>query len=197
MDKLISIFKKHSGYARMKDIKETGIHTRNISKALFDGTIEKIKPGLYKLIDYPWDEHSSFFDICQSKNSAVICLSSALEYYGLTTFIPGEITVAVPHNTDKFQLDYPPIRVFYFSDNFYKVGIRKINIGKGVFKIYNQEKTIADMFRYRKKLGEDIALEGLKNYLKQKDANINKLREYAEICQVKTTMFPYLKALVS
>jgi hypothetical protein len=67
----------------------------------------------------------------------------------------------------------------------------------GSFKIYNAEKTICDMFRYRNKLGEDIALEGLKNYLKRKDANINKLWEYAIKCRVKTIVQPYIKAMVA
>jgi hypothetical protein len=66
----------------------------------------------------------------------------------------------------------------------------------GEIKIYNIEKTVCDMFRYRNKLGTDIALEGLKNYLKLKEANINKLSKYAEICQVKTVMMPYVRAIV-
>ncbi|MBL7086096.1 MAG: Abortive infection protein AbiEi, partial [Candidatus Cloacimonetes bacterium] len=80
--------------------------------------------------------------------------------------------------------------------SFYSFGIEEKHTISGNFKIYNAEKTICDMFRYRKKLGEDLALEGLKNYLKRKNADINKLREYAEICQVKTTLFPYLTAML-
>lgn len=197
MDELILFFKQNQGYARMKDLKASGFHTRKIAKALLAGIIDKIKPGLYKLVDYPWDEDSFLIDVCRAKKTAVICLTSALEYYGLTTFSPPEITVAVPHNTDKFVLEYPPIQVFYFPERFYQVGIQKISTSHGDIKIYCEEKTIADMFRYRKRLGEDIALEGLKNYLQRPQARIHKLREYAEICQVKTIMMPYLKALVS
>lgn len=181
----------------MKDLKSHGIHTRTIARAVKKDIIEKIKPGLYKLIDSPWDEYSNFIDIYRSKNDAVICLLSALEYYDLTTFNPSEITVAVPHNTDKFNINYPPIDVYYFPNKIYKSGIEDIEKRNGIFKIYCKEKSIADMFRYRNKLGEDIALEALNNYLKQPSPDINKLRKYAKICRVKTIMLPYLKAMVS
>jgi len=189
-------FTDHRGYARMKDLKDRGFHTRIIAKAVEKGIIEKIKPGLYKLTDYAWDEHSGFVDISKAKNSAVICLTSALSYYELSSINPGTITVAVPKNTDKFHLNFPPIRVFYFRNNLYSSGIIEKNTISGKFKIYNIEKTICDMFRYRKKLGEDLALEGLKNYLKRKDADLVKLQDYAIKCCVKTVLLPYLKAMV-
>lgn len=196
MEELIQFFRQHQGYAQMKDLKMEGFHTRKITSALEEGLIEKIKPGLYKLVEYPWNEYSELVDVCRAKESAVICLSSALEYYGLTTFSPKEITVAVPHNTDKFVLEYPAIQVFYFPKRFYHLGVEIVETHHGIIKIYNVEKTICDMFRYRKRLGEDLALEGLRNYLKRKASRIHKLWEYAEIFKVKTIILPYLKALV-
>lgn len=196
MEKMIGIFRAHGGYARMTDLKSSKIQTRDISRAVSTGLIEKIKPGLYKLKDYRWEEHSALVDVCRAKREAVICLISALEYHGLTTLNPSEITVAVPHNTDRFKLLYPPIRLFYFRESFYSPGIETIETKHGGIRIYNREKTICDMFRYRKKLGEDLALEGLKNYLRSRDANINRLKKYADICQVKTVMMPYLKAIL-
>ena len=93
-------------------------------------------------------------------------------------------------------MECPPVKVYYFQNTFYDLGVEEIKTKTSVFKIYNAEKTICDMFRYRNKLGEDLALEGLKNYLKRKDADIAKLREYAIKCQVKTVLLPYLKAMV-
>jgi predicted transcriptional regulator of viral defense system len=197
VEKLIQFFRQHKGYAQMKDLKAEGFHTRKIQSAIEEGLIDKIKPGLYKQVDYPWNEESSLVDVCRAKESAVICLSAALEYYSLTTFSPKAITVAVPHNTDKFVLEYPPIQVFYFPLRFYQPGIEMIETPHGPIRIYNVEKTICDLFRYRKRLGEDLALEGLKNYLKRQTSRVHKLQQYAEICQVKTIIIPYLKALVS
>ncbi|MDA3813035.1 MAG: hypothetical protein PF570_02155 [Candidatus Cloacimonetes bacterium] len=196
MEKLIEFFKVHHGYSRMKDMRNADIHPRDITKAMDMNIIEKINPGLYKLIDYSWDEHLSFLDVAIAKKNAVICLISALEYHGLSTINPSVISIAVPHNTDKFSMKYPPVKVYYFQNTFYDLGIEKKITKTGTFKIYNAEKTICDMFRYRNKLGEDLALEGLKNYLRRKGADIAKLREYAIKCQVKTVMLPYLKAMV-
>jgi predicted transcriptional regulator of viral defense system len=196
MENLIEFFKVHHGYSRMKDIRDAGIHPRDITKAMDMNIIEKISPGLYKLIVYSWDEHLSFLDVSKAKKTAVICLISALEYHQLSTVNPSVISIAVPHNTDKFSMEYPPVKVYYFQDTFYELGIEQINTKTGIFRIYNAEKTICDMFRYRNKLGEDLALEGLRNYLKRKDADIARLREYAIKCQVKTVLLPYLKAMV-
>ena len=127
----------------------------------------------------------------------VIALASALAHYELTTFVPAEFYVAIPLSQKPPKLKYPPLRVFCYPMRFYSVGIDEIKTAAGRIRIYNKEKTIYDMFRYRRKIGEDIALEALKNYLRRKDANIKTLNEYAIICRVKTVMLPYIKAMVS
>lgn len=196
MEKLIKIFNKHNGFARMQEMRNNTIHPRDIAKAVFDGIIEKVKPGLYKLVDYPWDEHSSFADVCNAHKKAVICLTSAVEYYKLTTYNPSYITVAVPHNTPSFKLEYPPIQVYFFKDTYYETGIEELNTHSGKVLIYNKEKSICDLFRYRNKIGDDIVIESLKNYLSLKERDINKLLNYADVLKVKEKIFPFIKAIV-
>ncbi len=198
MKEIIQFFKTHSGYARMKDLKQAGFHTRNIRSMLDNGYIEKIKSGFYRLTDIPQTDGIplSFIDVCKSIPKGIICLISALEYHGLSMINPSEIYVAIPNSEKPQTIEYPPVKIFYFRERFYDFGIETKKNNHEFVKIYNPEKTICDMFRYRKKLGEDLALEGLKNYLKRKDADINKLREYAKICQVKTILFPYLTAML-
>ncbi len=198
MKDIIKFFLKNMGYARMKELKQAGFHTRRIKQILEQGKIEKIKPGLYRLSDmYGTGEFSqSFIDICNSMPKGIICLISALEFHQLSTINPSKVYVALPNSDKQNIIKYPPVKVFYFRNRFYDLGIDEKITKTGKFKIYNAEKTICDMFRYRNKLGEDLALEGLKNYLKRKDANIARLREYAFKCQVKTVMLPYLKAMV-
>ena len=197
MEKLVSYIKKHGGYARMKDLRAASFQTREIASLVKKGLIEKVKPGLYRLADIGASgANIGFTDVCRAMPEGVICLLSALDYYGLTTFNPSEVYVAIPHAAKAPGIEYPPVKVFYFRDRFYVPGIEQVQTPLGLIKIYNMEKTICDMFRYRKKLGEDLAIEGLKNYLKRKDANINRLREYAKICHVKTVLFPYLKAML-
>src|SRR5690606_14727036 len=186
MDKLLKIFNNHNGYAKMQELRKKGVQTRTIAEAIKNGIIEKIKPGLYKLVNYEHDEHESYVEVCHANKRAVICMLSAASYYELTTFNPSEIYVAVPHNTPKFKLDYPPIKVYYFADSYYSPGIENLKTKSGIVRIYNKEKTIGDLFRYMKKIGEDIAVESLKTYLQnRKERNIPKLIEYADICGVK------------
>jgi predicted transcriptional regulator of viral defense system len=196
MKDIVKIFEKHKGYARMKEMRNHKIHPRDIVKAVSEGIIEKIKPGLYKLIDYPWDEHGSFADVCSSNNKAVICLTSAASYHNITTFNPSYITVAVPHNTPGFKLDYPPVQVYYFPHKYYETGINEVDTKSGTIRIYSREKTICDLFRYQAKIGDDIVIESLKNYLKLKNRDINQLFEYAESLRVKEKILPYVKAIV-
>lgn len=182
-----------NGYARMKDLKERGIHPREIKKALDDGLIDKVKPGLYKLIDFPWDENSSFVDVYRSDSKAVICLTSAIEYYGLTTFNPSYISIALPENARLNKIFYPPVRVYYFRDTVYKTGIEKVSSKSGEFLIYSVEKTLVDLFRYQEKIGDDIVLESLKNYMSSKNRNIAMLWRVAEKCGALKKMKDYMK----
>ena len=181
----------------MREFKKAGIHTRKVREAVEKEILIKIKPGLYKLQDFQRDEYEYFVDVHAANDSAIICLGSALACHELTTFNPSRIDVAVPNNTDKFELNYPPINVYYFRKNMYKTGVDVVERSYGSFKIYNKPKTVCDMFRYRNKLGEDLAFEGLQNYLNRSDSNLNELSKYMKICRVKTVMEPYVKAIVA
>ena len=196
MIEMIKVFKRNNGFARMKELKESGIHTRKVAKAVSEGVIEKIEPGLYKLVDYPWDEHSGFSEVCRVDKNAVICLLSAVSYYELTTFDPAEIYVAVPTNTPRFNLDYPPVKVYYFIEKYYKPGIEEMDTPSGKIRIYNKEKSLGDLFRYINKLGEDVALESLKTYMSNANRDLAKLHKYSVICGVKDKMEPYIKGMM-
>ena len=196
MPNVKEIFKKHSGYAYLKDLKKQGIHTDTIRKLLVRGEIEKIKSGLYRLSDFAMMSHQGFVDVCMAIPKAVVCLHSALSYYELTTIVPEVIMVAVPRETKAPHLEYPPVKVFYFSQTNYETGIKKVHTKNGDFRIYEIEKTIVDCFRYRNKLGEDVAIEGLRNYLKLKDANINRLFLRAREGRMYRIIKPYVEALM-
>ena len=196
MEKMLKIFERNKGFARMTELKNSGIHTRTISKAVVEGVIEKIKPGLYKLVDYSFDENESFASVCNANKNAVICLLSAASYHELTTFNPFEIYTAVPMNTPRFNLEYPPVNLFYFSARVYKPGIEEINTNSGKIRVYNKEKTVADLFRYINKVGEDIVLESLKAYVKDKRKSVPKLIEFARQTGIYKKMEPYLKGML-
>jgi predicted transcriptional regulator of viral defense system len=198
MSEIIIFFKKNKGYARMKELKLAGFHTRKIKQLLDEGKVEKITAGLYRLAEVCSEGSYSqgFIDVCNSMSKGVICLLSALDYHQLSTINPSKVYVALPNKEKRSKIEYPPVEVFYFRDRFYDCGIEEIVTKTGTFKIYDAEKTLCDIFRYRNKLGDDLALEGLKNYLKRKDADLIKLQDYAVKCRVKSILFPYLKAMV-
>lgn len=196
MKKMIAVLKKNNGYARTGDLKSAGINSRKIVKALDAGLIEKIKTGFYKLADYEWSEFDSLLDVCNADDKVVISLLSALTYYGLSTFNPSDVYLTIPEKSAPPKILFPPVRIFYSSEKIYHIGIELIQLKKGVLRIYDREKTICDMFRYRHKLGDDVAIEGLKNYMMSRGKNINKLMKYAEICRIKSVISPFIAGMV-
>ncbi len=198
MNEIIEIFTKNNGYARMKNLKQAGIHTRRIAAACEEGIIEKIKPGLYKLVDYPWDQYGSFVDVCNANSKAVICLLSAASYYEFTTFDPPAVYTAIPRNSFKFAMIHPPVKLYYFPEKQYNCGIENILTDSGIFRIYNREKVVVDLFRYKDKLGEDVAIESLKNYLRdRKRVNIPRLIEYAGKGKTRRELESIMKGMLS
>ena len=197
MDSITKYIKSSGCYARMKELRAAGFQPREISALVAEGRIQRVKPGLYRLAEYGESgEHAGLVDVCRAVPGGVICLLSALDFHRLTTFNTSEVYVAIPHSAKPPRLFYPPIKAFFFRERFYRSAIESVRIQAGEIRVYGKEKTICDMFRYRRKLGEDLAMEALKQYLKLKDANIARLTKYAAVCQTKTVMMPYLKALV-
>jgi hypothetical protein len=129
---------------------------------------------------------------------AVACLATALAFHGLTTFIPKSIQVAVPRERKPPKLSYPPLEVFYFSPAQYEYGLEHHPLGKHQLKVYSPEKTLADLLRYRNQLGEDLFIEGLRNYLKRRNPrpDLSKLLQAAKICRVEKQLRPLLEVLL-
>ncbi len=194
--KIIEIFKNHNGYARSKDILAEGIHPRDIKDILDKGIIIKVKNGLYRLRDTPVISNQSFIDLARAVPEGVVCLLSALSYYELTTFNPSIISMAIRHKAWRPKIKYPPVEFYYFSTKQFETGIDEITIKGYKVRIYSPEKTICDCFRYRNKLGLDVAKEGLSEYLKRKDRDLEKLLKYAEICRVKRLLETWINAMI-
>ena len=182
----------------MGELKAASFSTRDIARLVASGVLEKLKSGLYRLSEMGInsEEYMDMVDVCRAYPKAVICLASALSFYELTTFNPQEVFVALPRNTRTPQMTHPPLRTYFYHERFYGWGITTIKRKYGEIRIYDREKTICDTFRYRSKLGEDLALEALRNYLNNEKPNVGKLIEYALQSQTKTVMMPYVRALV-
>ena len=195
-ERIHKVFKKHKGFARTKDILAAGIHTRNIKRVREKEQVVQVKRGLYRLADIPLISNLGFIDLARAIPGGVICLLSALSYYELTTFNPSVIAMAICRGSRKPKINYPPVEFYHFSKKQFEAGINKIKVKGHEIRIYNREKTICDCFRYRNKLGLDIAKEGLSEYLKRKDRDLEKLLEYAEICRIKPLLQTWLNAMI-
>ena len=199
MDKIIQYIDDRGGFARMSELRKASFQTRDIARLVEEGKITKVKAGLYKLpeVNTATNISASLVEISHAVPNGVIALVSALAHYGLTTFVPPEVYVAISMSDKPPKVEYPPVRFFYYSEKLFRTGIDVIKTSAGAVRIYNREKSICDMFRYRDKLGENLALEALKNYLRLKDSNIKKLSEYAVMCRVNKIVFPYIKAIAT
>jgi predicted transcriptional regulator of viral defense system len=195
-ERIYKVFKKYKGFARTKDILATGIHRRDIKRVRDAGQIIRVKRGLYRLANIPLISNQGFVDLARAVPEGVICLLSALSYYELTTFNPSVTSMAICRGSRRPKIEYPPVEFYHFSNEQFEAGISKIKIKGHEIHIYNPEKTICDCFRYRNKIGLDIAREGLSEYLKRRDRNLERLFEYAEICRIKPLLKTWLNAMI-
>ena len=195
-EKIYKIFSTRNGFAGTRDILAAGIHRRDIKRIRDEGQIIRIKRGLYRLVEIPLISNQGFVDLARAVPKGVICLLSALSYYELTTFNPSIISMAICRGSREPKIEYPPVEFYHFSKKQFEAGINEIKINCHKIRIYCPEKTICDCFRYRNKLGLDIAKEGLSEYLKRKDRNLERLLEYAEICRIKPLLETWLNAMI-
>lgn len=178
----------------MSEAIEHGI-TRYMLYSLRDkGVIEQVSRGIYRLVELPPISNPDLVTVSLRFPNAVICFISALAYHGITTQVPHYVSVAVPRDSRMPSLDYPPIRAHRFSNEAYKSGIVEHVIDGVPVKVYSPEKTLADCFKFRNKIGMDVVLEALKLYKTQKKFDLGELLKYAKICRVEKVMRPYMEA---
>jgi len=130
-------------------------------------------------------------------SKSVICLISALSYHEMTTDIPHEIYRALPRGAEPHRLDCPPLRILGFSGSAFSAGIEQHDVDGIPVKVHNPEKTLADCFKYRNKIGFDVVLEALKFYRQRKRRKVDELMRYARVCRVDKVMRRYLEATLS
>lgn len=190
------LFRDHGGMLRTGEALDLGIHPRTLYFLRDTGRLEQVSRGVYRLADLPPLEAPDFVTVATRVPDAVVCLISALSFHEITTEVPHEVHIAVPRGMDRPVLDYPPVRVFHYSGAALTEGIDEHTIDAVPVKIYNAPKTVADAFKFRNKIGTDVAIEALKLCLLRSKASPADLMHYARICRVHRIMQPYLEALI-
>lgn len=193
-EKAEELFRQNSGILRTSQAKKLGINEYTLVQMTEAGLLIREARGLYRLADLPPLSSPDLVKVAMRVPDSVICLISALNFHNLTTQIPYRVYIALPRSVKAPRLDYPPLDIVYLSLLPYRTGIEEHSLDGAVVRIYNREKTVADCFKFRNKIGQDIALEALRDYLRLPDRQLNLLLEYASIDRVQNVMRPYLEA---
>ncbi len=196
MNRAIEIFTAHKGTLKTSQAIALGISPRTLYAMRDAGVIRQVSRGVYQLADLDLPGNPDLISVALRIPKAVICLISALHFYGLTTQIPHRVYIALPQAAEKPRLDFPPLDIVWLSQKSYTAGITEQQVDNVQIKIYSREKTIADCFKFRNKIGIDVALEALKDYLKTADRQIEQLLSYARVDRVESLISRYLEALL-
>jgi len=192
-EKLEKLFKENKGCLSADQMRGNAFRY-HLNKMIASGKVYKVRHGLYVHHDYrQCDERAMVANMIPR---GVFFLFSAWQLHELTTTVSHQYHLAVPRTTKISPIDHPPVVLYYLSQKVYHLGIAERLIDGIKVKCYDKERSVCDAVKFRNKTGEDIMQEVIKNYMKQKDKNLNQLLEYAKILRVEKNLMPYLKSLI-
>lgn len=194
--KLINFFKKRAGLASYAEIIKAGFNKALLKNSLNSGQIQKLGRGLYRLSSGISLVNPDLAIVSIKVPKGVICLLSALAFHEATNEIPKHIDTAIPRGSHENRIKYPPVRFYRFIPKVWSSGIEEHEIEGRKIKVYSLAKTIADCFKFRNKIGMDIAREALKTVIKEKNIKPKDIMHYAKICRVDNIVKPILEAVL-
>lgn len=192
----ISLFRQHGGTLRTSEALRLGVSPRTLYALRDADVLEPLARGLYRLADLPPLSNPDLVIAAHKIPHGVVCLVSALAFHELTTQIPNAVDIAIESGSTRPRLAFPPVRVFWFSGPAWSQGVELHQIDGTPVRIYGRAKSVADAFKFRRKLGLDLAIEALRTHRRRPDFDVNKLLRYARVCRVERVMSPYLEALL-
>jgi predicted transcriptional regulator of viral defense system len=178
-----------------RELAAAGIHRQTVSRLVASGELKRVVRGVYRLPGHPQSEHTGLAIVGAVVPQGVICLLSALQFHGIGTQVPSEVWIAIDRKARRPSLRYPPLRVLRFSGAALTEGVEIKPIDGQMVRIYNVAKTVVDCFKYRNKIGLDVALEALREARAAKMASAEALWHYAKIDRVTNVMRPYLESV--
>lgn len=190
------IIEKKGGLIRTAEAIRSGIHPRTLYSLRDNGVLEQISRGVYRLSEQAPISNPDLVTVAVRFPRAVICLVSALAFHEITTQVPHVVFIALEKGAESPRIGYPPVSAHRFSSESLSAGIEIHEINNVKVRIYSPEKTIADCFKFRNKIGMDVVLESLKLYRTTKKFNVEALLKYARICGVEKIMKPYLEIII-
>jgi predicted transcriptional regulator of viral defense system len=183
-----------SGTARASELEAAGVPRAQLSRLVAAGDLQRLARGVYALPDYRGTEHSALLTLAKRAPQAVFCLLTALRLHGLTTQAPFEAWIAIGNKDHAPRLDYPPLRVVRFSAPSLAYDVQAMQVDGGTLRVTSVAKTVADCFKFRNKIGLDVALEALREARRSRKAGADELWRCARVDRVANVMRPYLEA---
>lgn len=181
---------------RPVEVAAAGLPREYLSRLADEGKLLRVGRGLYQTPDREPGQHFSLLTVVKLVPNGVIALLSALSYHGLTTQHPHEVWIAIDRKARTPKIDYPRVRYLYMSSPVLKEGVEQHVVDGVKIKVFNVAKTVADCFKYRNKIGLDVALEALREGWREKRFTMDELSHYAGVCRVLNVMRPYMESLL-
>ena len=195
-DPIIKYFKTHGGVARFSSIRKAGFHPDRIKKAENEEKIEKIGRGLYQITGDNIGSHPDYLIASLQAPQGVICLLSALYFYAATDEIPRLVDIAIPTGARANKITYPPVKFYRFSPKTWSAGVEQHDIEGHTVKIYSLAKTVADCFKFRNRIGINVARDALKIAVGEKHIKPADIMKYAKICRVDRIIKPIIETML-
>ena len=193
---LVNFFKDNKSVARFSAILKAGFHPDSLTILVNEGKVEKISRGLYMLKDSIRGLHPDLVTASLQSSRGVICLISALAFHEATNEIPQYVDLAIPTKARANRIKYPPVRFYRFDNQTWAAGIEEYKIEEHTIKVYSLAKTIADCFKFRNKIGIDVARNALKIAITEKNIKPKEIMQYAKICRVDSIIKPIMEAMI-
>lgn len=191
------VFARHHGMLRTGEAIRMGIHPRTLYALRDSGEVEQVSRGFFRLAAQPPLTNPDLVAVALRIPRAVICLISALSHHRLTTEIPHSVDVALPGHAQIPKLGGIPLRAFWYSEPSFSSGVQSVSIDGIAVRIYSPEKSIADCFKYRNKIGLDVAVQALRAYREEsKRSDLQRILDFAAINRVEKVIRPYLEAIL-
>ena len=193
-EKVLELARK-KGVLRSRDLLDQAIPRVTLTRLERAGRIERVGRGLYTLPGADISEHHALAEACRRVTHGIVCLLSALRFHDLTTQNPFEVWLAIDRKARSPRIEYPPLRIVRFGGKTLTEGIERHDIEGVTVRLTSPARTVADCFRYRNKIGVDVAVEALREFRRLRRGTVDELWEAAEVGRVKTVIRPYLEAL--
>jgi len=194
-NKALNIFRQHDGMLRTATARRAGINPATLYALRDAGLIEQVARGLYRLTEAEYLSNPDLAIVAAKVPEAVVCLISALDFHEITTQIPHKVYIAIKQGSHSPRIDWPPLHVVYLTEPCFSAGVEVHEVDGVRVRIYSAEKTIVDCFKYRNKIGLEVALEALKLYRDRGMMQIGTISQHAQSCRIWGVMRPYLEVV--